>query len=62
MLLVIDVGNTDTVFGLYDPEVPVVENAGDGLVGHWRIATVAERTADEQAVMLDGFLNLAGFS
>lgn len=62
MLLVIDVGNTDTVFGLYDPEVPVVENAGDGLVGHWRIATVAERTSDEQAVMLDGFLNLAGFS
>ncbi len=62
MLLVIDVGNTDTVFGLYDPEVPVVENAGDGLVGHWRIATVAERTADEQAVMLDGFLGLAGYS
>jgi len=62
MLLVIDVGNTDIVFGLYDPEVPVVENAGDGLVGHWRIATVAERTADEQAVMLDGFLGLAGYS
>jgi len=62
MLLVIDVGNTDTVFGLYDPEVPAVENAGDGLVGHWRIATVAERTADEQAVMLDGFLGLAGYS
>ena len=62
MLLVIDVGNTDTVFGLYDPDGPVVENAGDGLVGHWRIATVAERTADEQAVMLDGFLGLAGYS
>ncbi len=62
MLLVIDVGNTDTVFGLYDPEVTAVETAGDGLTGHWRISTHAERTADEQVVMLEGFLGLAGYS
>ena len=62
MLLVIDVGNTDTVFGLYDHAVPTVHSAGDGLTGHWRISTHAERTADEQAVMLEGFLGLAGYS
>ena len=62
MLLVIDVGNTDTVFGLYDPDVAEIRNAGDGLSGHWRISTHAERTADEQAVMLEGFLGLAGYS
>ena len=62
MLLVIDVGNTDTVFGLYDPAIGDVESAGDGLVGHWRISTHPERTADEQAVMLQGFLGLAGYS
>jgi len=62
MLLVIDVGNTDTVFGLYDPDVAVVQGAGDGLTGHWRISTHAERTADEQAVMLEGFLGLTGYS
>ena len=46
MLLVIDVGNTDTVFGLYDHDVPTVATAGDGLTGHWRISTHAERTGD----------------
>ena len=44
MLLAIDVGNTQTVIGLYD--------SGDRsheLLDHWRIATRAERTADELA-------------
>jgi type III pantothenate kinase len=47
MLLAIDVGNTDTVLGLFD---------GDVLVEHWRIATEARRTADEIAVVLHGLL------
>jgi type III pantothenate kinase len=38
MLLVIDVGNTNTVLGVYDGEV---------LVDHWRIRTEREKTADE---------------
>jgi type III pantothenate kinase len=38
MLLVIDVGNTNTVVGVYDGEV---------LVDHWRIRTEREKTADE---------------
>ena len=47
MLLVIDVGNTQTVVGLYD--------SGDRshqLIDHWRIATRAERTGDELALFI----------
>jgi len=42
MLLVIDVGNTNTVLGVYD---------GDVLVDHWRIVTERERTADEWGIL-----------
>jgi type III pantothenate kinase len=62
MLLVIDVGNTDTVFGLYDLDVTDPDGPGDGLVNHWRIASEAKRTADEQAVVIQGFLGLAGYT
>ena len=43
--LVADVGNTDTVFALAEPD-------GREVRAHWRIRTAAERTADELAVML----------
>jgi type III pantothenate kinase len=42
MLLVIDVGNTNTVLGVYDGEV---------LVDHWRIGTKRDRTADEWGIL-----------
>jgi type III pantothenate kinase len=42
MLLVIDVGNTNTVLGVYD---------GDVLVDHWRIGTEREKTADEWGIL-----------
>ena len=41
MLLVIDVGNTNTVLGVYTQEV---------LVDHWRIRTERERTSDEWGI------------
>jgi type III pantothenate kinase len=56
MLLAVDAGNTDTVIGLFDPKVTDPQTADDGLLDHWRIATQAERTADEHAVMFEGFL------
>ena len=62
MLLAVDVGNTDTVIGLYDTSVTDPESAADGLVDHWRIATHAERTSDEHAVMFQGFLAFKGMS
>ena len=62
MLLAIDVGNTQTVLGLYklgDPES--LETAEGGLVGHWRAATNDNATADELAVLIDGFLAVEGW-
>ena len=49
MLLAIDSGNTNTVFGLFD---------GDSLLGQWRMVTNAHRTADEYAVWLGEMLGL----
>jgi type III pantothenate kinase len=48
MLLTLDVGNTNTVLGLY-------RLASDELVTHWRISTLRTQTADEYGVL---FLNL----
>jgi type III pantothenate kinase len=64
VLLVIDAGNTNTVLGLYrvDEEGSGGLQASDGLLAHWRTATDSERTADELAVMVEGFLNLRGYS
>ncbi|GIU84785.1 MAG: type III pantothenate kinase [Acidimicrobiales bacterium] len=64
MLLVIDAGNTHTVVGLYEPTdgSPGGLRPEDGLLDHWRIATRAERTSDELATMLQGFLDLRGES
>jgi type III pantothenate kinase len=45
MLLAIDVGNTNTVLGVYHAET---------LMRHWRIQTEAERTVDEYGVLLQG--------
>ena len=48
MLLAVDVGNTQTVFGLY---------SGDKLGERFRIATEAQRTGDELGALLDDFLD-----
>jgi type III pantothenate kinase len=48
-LLAIDVGNTNTVLGVY---------RGDELVADWRIQTNEGRTGDEYAVLLRGLLGL----
>lgn len=59
-LLAIDVGNTQTVVGIYEEGRTTSGNPAAGLVGHWRIATVADRTEDELAVLIDGFLAADG--
>src|ERR1700758_2168268 len=51
MLLAVDVGNTQTVFGLYD---------GDALGERWRSATESHRTGDELGALLSDFLDLGG--
>lgn len=59
-LLAIDVGNTQTVVGIYEKGQTASGNPATGLVGHWRIATVADRTEDELAVLIGGFLAVDG--
>ncbi len=43
MLLAIDLGNTNTVFGVYD---------GERLVMHWRLSAQKDRTVDEFGILL----------
>lgn len=59
MLLTIDVGNTQNVLGLYDPESEKGEGAAVGLVDHWRLSTEAERTSDEYSVVIRALLDTA---
>ncbi len=53
MLLAIDIGNTETVLGVFRDEE---------LAWRWRMATVPERTADELALLFGGFLDQQGLS
>ncbi len=61
MLLAIDVGNTQTVIGMFGPATGQPVRGPSELLHHWRIATDAERTADELALLLAQLLDLQGF-
>jgi type III pantothenate kinase len=50
VLLAVDVGNTQTVFGLY---------SGDEIGERWRIATEEHRTGDELGALLGDFLDVS---
>lgn len=52
-MLAVDIGNTNTVFGLFE---------GDTLRTDWRIETRVGRTADEYAAMLRGLFELEGIA
>lgn len=51
MLLVIDVGNSHTVTGLFD---------GETLIGHWRLKTDKASTSDELAMRYHGLFTMEG--
>jgi type III pantothenate kinase len=51
VLLAVDVGNTNTVLGLFD---------GPTLAAEWRVRTIRDRTADEIDVQLAGLLARRG--
>jgi type III pantothenate kinase len=53
MLLVVDVGNTQTHFGIF---------RGEELADHWRFATVRDSTADQVGAALRNLLGLRGYS
>lgn len=50
MLLVMDVGNTNTVLGVFD---------GPRLVAHWRLTTARDRTVDEYGILARNLLSIA---
>ncbi|NIP83534.1 MAG: type III pantothenate kinase, partial [Gemmatimonadetes bacterium] len=47
MILTLDIGNTETVLGIFD---------GEELAAHWRLSTRPERTADEYGLLLRSVL------
>src|SRR5262245_55114430 len=51
MLLAIDIGNTNIVWGGYD---------GSSLIGHWRLATDPKKTPDEYGILFTSLLGSAG--
>jgi type III pantothenate kinase len=51
MLLAIDIGNTNVVWGIYE---------GKTLTGHWRLATDVSKTADEYGILFVNILEQAG--
>ncbi len=53
MLLVIDVGNTNTVVGLYD---------GERLVDNWRLWTERDRTSDEYGILVRNLFSFRSIS
>jgi type III pantothenate kinase len=53
MLLVIDVGNTNTVLGVYD---------GEALVHSWRLTTERQRTTDEYGILCRNLFEFAELS
>ena len=52
MILVFDVGNSETTIGLFN---------GEMLRGHWRIITSVPRTADEYGVLIGSLLQRGGY-
>ena len=50
MILVVDVGNTNIVMGIFK---------GEKLISNWRISTSSERTSDEMGLLLLQFFNHA---
>lgn len=53
MILVIDVGNTNTELAVMD---------GDNILNSWRFVTKTPRTSDEYGVLIKGFFESAGIS
>ncbi|HRU42453.1 MAG TPA: type III pantothenate kinase, partial [Candidatus Diapherotrites archaeon] len=52
MILVIDVGNTNIVLGIY---------SGKKLANFWRVKTDAEKTSDEYGMIINQLFELQGY-
>jgi type III pantothenate kinase len=69
MLLVLDVGNTNTVLGVFarEAKLPAAHNGGadlesphyERLMANWRVATIATQTVDEYGVLFRNLFAMA---
>lgn len=57
MLLVLDVGNTNTVLGVF-----AVGDGNGELLAHWRVATIQTQTVDEYGVLFRNLFAMAGIT
>jgi type III pantothenate kinase len=60
MLLVLDVGNTNTVLGVYASPVEHASEGAPRLAAHWRVATARQQTVDEYGVLFRNLFAMAG--
>jgi type III pantothenate kinase len=66
MLLVLDVGNTNTVLGVFASAEPGNASAGNGarhyerLLANWRVSTKQANTVDEYGVLFRNLFSMAG--
>jgi len=61
MLFVLDVGNTNTVLGVFAAEAGFARGGGEPrLLAHWRVATIKTQTADEYGVLFRNLFAMAG--
>lgn len=65
MLFVIDVGNTNTVLGVFAPEktqggAEFAATSYKKLLAHWRVATSRRSTVDEYGVLFRNLFSMAG--
>ncbi len=62
MLLVIDVGNTNTVLGVFEAPAgftPEAKPSAGRLIAHWRVATIKTQTVDEYGVLFRNLFAMA---
>jgi len=61
MLLVLDVGNTNTVLGVFAADPAGHGNAHhERLIAHWRVATIKTQTVDEYGVLFRNLFAMNG--
>ncbi len=60
MLLVVDVGNTNTVLGVFNSTTEAGETKYCPLIAHWRVSTTKTQTVDEYGVLFRNLFAMNG--
>ena len=61
MLLVLDVGNTNTVLGVFEPKPGDTSGLHyERLIAHWRVTTTKTQTVDEYGVLFRNLFSMNG--